>query len=270
MNAATIKDKFPIPTIDELLDELRDATVYTKLDLQAGYHQIRVHHWDIYKIAFRTHDGHYEFLVMPFGLSNVLSTFQATTNRLFAPFLRNFVIFIFFQFYDILIYSANPVDHVAHLHQILACLKVNNFFIKLSKCFFASDTIDYLGHLVTPAGVQADPSKIDAMVNWPQPLTPKQLRGFLSLTGYYRRFIRGYATITAPLTDLLHKDNFKWSLSASSTFDALKRAMVESPILRLPSFELAFVVETNTSNVGMGVVLLQDELIAFFSPKFGP
>ena len=135
---------------------------------------------------------------------------------------------------------------------------------------FANDTID-LGHLVTQAGVQANPSKIDSMVNWPQPLTPKQLQGFLGLTRYYRLFIRGYATITTPLAHLLYKDSFKWSPSTSSTFDALKRAMVEAPVLRLPNFELAFVVKTDASNVGMGDVLLQDEhLISFFIRKFGP
>ncbi|KAH9679153.1 hypothetical protein KPL71_026005 [Citrus sinensis] len=241
LNAVTIKDKFPIPTIDELLDELGGATIFSKLDLRAGYHQIRVHNRDTYKTTFRTHEGHYEFLVMPFGLTNAPSTFQATMNQIFATFLRKFVI-VFFD--DILVYSSSLADHVSHLEQVLSCLHSNCFFIKLSKCFFCQETVEYLGHLVSAEAVRADPQKIAAMVNWPPPTSLKQLRGFLGLTGYYR---------------------------PTTAFEALKQAMVEAPVLRLPNFELDFIIETDASNVGIGAVLMQDNHpISYYSKKLGP
>lgn len=250
----TIKDKFPIPTINELLDELSGAAIFTKLDLRAGYHQIRVHTRDTYKTAFRTHEGHYEFLVMPFGLTNALSTFQATMNQIFIAFLRKFVI-VFFD--DILIYSATLTDHASHLEQVLSCLFSHQFFVKLSKSYFCQASIKYLGHLVSSTGVKADPQKIEAMLRWPLPTSLKQLRGFLGFTGYYRRFIQGYATLAAPLTNLLCKDASSWTSSATEAFGALKRAMVQAPVLRLPDFDLKFIIETDASNVGIGAVLMQ-------------
>ena len=189
LNAATIKDKFRIPTIDELLDELGGTTVFSKLDLRAGYHQFRLHSWDTYKTAFRRHGDHYEFLVMLFVLTNAPSTFQATMNKLFSHFLRKFVV-IFFD--DILIYSPTTAAHIYHLELVMETLLSYCFHVKLSKCLFFQDKIDYLGHVVTTCGVQADPQKIEAMTKWPIPRSLKQIGGFLGLKGYYRRFIAGY------------------------------------------------------------------------------
>lgn len=244
LNAVTIKDKFPIPTIDELFDELGGAIIFSKLDLRAGYHQIRMHDADVYKMAFRTHVGHYKFLVMLFGLSNAPSIFQAAMNYIFAPFLLKFVV-IFFD--DILLYSASLSDHVLHMHQIFQCLAEHQFYLKLSKCSFDRDKIDYLGHLVDAYGIHVDPSKIEVMVNWSVPKTLKQLRAFLGFTRYYRRFIKGYATLAAPLTDLLQKDNFTWSTETTMAFNRLKEVLLQAPILRLPDFSLPFVVETDAS-----------------------
>ncbi|GJX58414.1 reverse transcriptase [Tanacetum coccineum] len=160
LNKYIVKDKFPILVVEELLDELKGAHFFSKLDLRSGYHQIRMHEDDIEKTAFRTHEGHYEFLVMPFGLTNAPSTFQSLMNTVFKPFLRHFTL--------------------------------NSLYAKMSKCLFAAKQVEYLGHIISGKGISTDPSKIKAMQNCPTPVNVKQLRGFLGLTGYYRRFIRNY------------------------------------------------------------------------------
>lgn len=199
LNAITNKDRFPIPAIEELLDELYGTKWFSKLDLRAGYHQIRMSPTDIEKTAFRTHLGHYEFLVMPFGLCNAPSSFQATMNIIFQPFLRRFVI-VFFD--DILIYSRTFAEHIDHLQSVFGCLESHQFFLQLPKCTFAQPSIAYLGHIVTANGDGPDPEKIAAMTNWPRPKNIKQLRGFLGLTGFYRKFIHQYASIAHSLTEL--------------------------------------------------------------------
>lgn len=168
-------------------------------------------------------------------------------------------------------YSSSIKDHLNHLDLVLQCLLTNSFFVKLSKCLFCQESIDYLGHIVSSKGVHADPTKLDAMMKWPPPSNVKQLRGFLGLTGYYRRFIANYATIAAPLTDLLRHDSFSWTTAATAAFSALKQAMMAAPVLRLPDFSKEFVIETDASNFGIGAVLMQDgHPIAFFSKKLGP
>ncbi|GJU82174.1 retrotransposon-related protein [Tanacetum coccineum] len=218
LNEVTVKDRFPILTIDELIDELHGATIFTKLDLRSGHHQIRMSPVDVYKTAFRTHHGHYQFIVMPFGLTNAPATFQATMNQIFKPYLRKFVT-VFFD--DILIYSKSPAEHSKHLHIALASLQDNQFVINEKKCSFIKECIQYLGHIVSYDGVCMEPEKIQAILEWPLPTNAKGVRGFLGLSGYYRKFIRGYAMIASPLTDLLRKDAFRWSLEAEQAFRAL-------------------------------------------------
>ena len=252
LNALTIKDSFPIPTVDELIDELYGSQYFSKIDLRAGYHQILVANQDRHKTAFRTHHGHYEWLVMPFGLTNAPTTFQSLMNEVFKSFLRKFIL-VFFD--DILIYSPSWQLHLEHLELALQLLQQHQLFAKFSKCCFGLWQVDYLGHTISGAGITMETAKVIVVLNWQSPKTVKQLRAFLGLTGYYRKFIKGYASMAAPLTEMLKKDNFYWTSESTIAFEQLKAAITAAPVLILPDFTKPFILETDASGVGIGVVL---------------
>jgi hypothetical protein len=222
---------------------------------------------DIHKTAFRTYFGHFEFIVMPFGLTNVSATFQALMNTIFVAYLRKFVL-VFFD--DILIYSHTMQDHMVHLQTVLQLLRSNHLTTKKSKCAFAVNQVEYLGHIISGQGVVTDLAKIEAINYWPVPKSVTQLRSFLGLIGYYRRFIQNYGSICRPLHDLLRKDSFTWTPQHSVAFQTLKQKMSAAPVLPLPDFQRPFVLESDASGVGIGAILMQQgPPIAFYSEALG-
>ncbi|GKC60732.1 putative mitochondrial protein [Tanacetum coccineum] len=263
LNKHTVKDKFLIPVIKEVIDELNGSVVFSMLDLRSGYHQIQMKEDDICKTAFRTYEGHYEFLVMTFGLTNAPSTFQSLMNIVFKAFLRKFVL-VFFD--DILIYSKNLEKHYDHLAQVLQVMKDNTLYTKKSKCYFDVPQVEYLGHIILAQGVSPDPSKIEAMHKWAIPSTLRQLRGFHGLTSYHKRFIKDYTSISQPLVALTKKDAFKWNSSVELAYHKLKEAVVKALMLALPNFDQEFVVKTDAYGKGIGSVLCQNgHPIAYWS-----
>jgi hypothetical protein len=268
LNALTVKTRFPVPVIDELLDELNGLAWFSTLDLRAGFHQIRMAPQDQHKTAFQTHHGQFEFRVMSFGLTGAPATFQGAMNKTLASLLRTCVL-VFFD--DILVYSPTWESHLQHLEEVLHLLSRDRWQVKLSKCSFGRQQIAYLGHIISQAGVSTDPSKVATVVSWPVPTTCKELRGFLGLAGYYRKFVKNFGIVAKPLTDLLKKNSvFVWTSTHDTAFQTLKQALSSAPVLALPNFTKPLSIETDASDKGIGAVLQQEgHPLAFVSKALG-
>ncbi|GJW63090.1 putative reverse transcriptase domain-containing protein [Tanacetum coccineum] len=237
LNKLTVKNRYLLPRIDDLFDQLQGSQFFSKIDLRSGYHQLRVHEDDIPKTAFRTRYGHFEFTVMPFGLTNAPAIFMDLMNRVCRPYLDKFVI-VFID--DILIYSKTQEEHVEHLRLVLELLKKEKLYAKFSKCEFWLREVQFLGHVINGNGIHVDPSKIEAVKNWKAPRTPTEVRSFLGLAGYYRRFIENFSKIAKSLTILTQKT--------------------------LPDGPEDFVVYSDASRIGLGCVLMQrGKVIAYAS-----
>ena len=264
LNKVTIKNKYPLPRINDLFDQLQGAAVFSKIDLRSGYHQLKIKEEDIPKTAFRTRYGHYEFLVMPFGLTNAPAAFMDMMNRVFKDYLDDFVI-VFID--DILIYSDSKEEHARHLREVLSILKEKQLYAKFKKCEFWLEKVTFLGHVVTKDGISVDPGKVEAVSTWPRPTNVSEVRSFLGLAGYYRRFVEGFSILAFPLTQLTRKNvKFQWTDTCEESFQELKRKLVSAPILTIPTDSGGFVVYSDASKYGLGCVLMQNgKVIAYAS-----
>lgn len=275
LNQITVKNKYPLPLIDSVFQQLHSARVFSKLDLRNAYHLVRIRQGDEWKTAFKTPLGHFEYLVMPFGLTNAPAVFQALVNDILRDFLN---VFVFVYLDDILIFSENQEQHVSHVRQVLQRLLENQLFVKAEKCEFHVSKVAFLGYIFESGQVKTDPVKTQAVADWPVPTNRKQLQRFLGFANFYRRFIKNYSQIASPLTRLtsVHQ-SFVWNSEANSAFNNLKNRFISAPVLIHPDPEKQFVVEVDASDSGVGAVLSQRTSddgrlhpCAFFSRKLSP
>nr|AAV31278.1 putative polyprotein [Oryza sativa Japonica Group] len=269
LNDVTIKNKYPLPRIDDLFDQLKGATVFSKIDLRSGYHQLRIKEEDIPKTAFTTRYGLFECTVMSFGLTNAPAFFMNLMNKVCMEYLDKFVV-VFID--DILIYSRTKEEHKEHLRLALEKLREHQLYAKFSKCEFWLSEVKFLGHVISAGGVAVDPSNVESVTNWKQPKTVSEIRSFLGLAGYYRRFIENFSKIAKPMTRLLQKDvKYKWSEECEQSFQELKNRLISAPILILPDPKKGFQVYCDASKLGLGCVLMQDgKVVAYASRQLRP
>jgi hypothetical protein len=266
LNKVTIKNKYSLPRIDDLFDQLGGASVFSKIDLRSRYHQVRIKGEDIHKTAFRTRYGHYEFVVVPFGLTNAPATFMCLMNNILSKFLDKFVL-VFID--DILIYSKNREEHEEHLRLVLQVLREHQLYAKFSKCDFFQKQIHYLGHVLSEEGVAVDPDKIRSIMEWPTPKDVSDIRSFMGLAGYYRRFIKDFSKIGCPITVLQKKGTkFLWTQQCEERFQTLKHLLTHAPVLKIADPEADFLVCTDACKEGLGGVLMQEgKVICYESRK---
>ncbi|WVZ62939.1 hypothetical protein U9M48_012628 [Paspalum notatum var. saurae] len=256
LNAVTIKNKYPLPRIDDLLDKLKGARYFSKIDLRSGYHQMKIREEDIPKIAFVTRYSHHEFTVVSFGLTNAPAYYMKMMNVILKEELDQFVV-VFTD--DILIYSKTREEHEKQLRDVLEKLRKNQLYGKFSKCEFWLERVALLGRIVTAGGVSVDPEKVVAVSNWKTPRNMTEIKSFLGLAKYYRRFIDNFSKIAKPMTELL-KDKvlFEWNDKHEKSFQCLKDKLTTTPVLTLPDLQKDFVVYCDASRQGLGCVLMQD------------
>ncbi|WZZ33532.1 hypothetical protein YC2023_016933 [Brassica napus] len=251
-----------------MLDELDGSSVFSKIDLKSGYHQIRMKACDEWKTAFKTKLVLYECVVMPFGLTNSPSTFMRLMNHILRSFIGHFVA-VYFD--DILIYRKNLDDHKMHLKSVLDVLWKEKRFANLGKCSFGTDHVVFLGFVLGANGLRVDEEKIKAIRDWPSPTTVGKVRSLHGLAGFYRRFVQNFSTIAAPLTGVIKKNiGFKWEQAQKKAFQILKGKLTQALLLTLPDFSKTFEIECDASSVGIGAILMNDRKpIAYFSEKLG-
>ncbi|GJR59029.1 putative reverse transcriptase domain-containing protein [Tanacetum coccineum] len=265
LNKLTVKNRYPLPRIDDLFDQLQGSSVYSKIDLRSGYHQLRVREEDISKTAFRTRYGHYEFQVMPFGLTNAPAIFMDLMNRVCKLYLDKFVI-VFID--DILIYSKNKQEHEEHLKLILEFLKKEELYAKFSKCEFWIPKVRFLGHVIDSEGIYVDPAKNESIKDWTSPKSPTEIRQFLGLAGYYQRFIEGFSKIAKPMTKLTQKKvKFEWGDKQEAAFQLLKQKLCSASILALPEGSEDLIAYCDASKKGLGAVLMQREKVISYASR---
>ena len=249
LNAITIKNKYPLPRIDILFDQLFGAKVFSKIDLRSGYHQIKIRAEDIPKTAFSTRYGLYEYLVMSFGLTNAPAHFMYLMNSVFMPELDKFVV-VFID--DILIFSKNEEEHAEHLRIVLQRLREHKLYAKFSKCEFWLKKVQFLGHVISEDGISVDPSKIRDVLDWKTPETVPEIRSFLGLAGYYRRFVPDFSKIARPMTELLKKGvKFVWDDKCDQAFQTLRKLLTSAPVLAQPDITRPFDVYCDTLGTGI-------------------
>ncbi|KAJ4973220.1 hypothetical protein NE237_006394 [Protea cynaroides] len=265
LNKLTIKNRYPLPRIDDLFDQLQGAKVFSKIDLRSGYHQLKIKEGDIPKTAFRTRYGHYEFLVISFGLTNASTTFMELMNQIFHDMLDTSVI-VFID--DILVYSKDKETHIKNLNAALQRLRKEKLYAKFSKCEFWLSEVAFLGHVVSAKGIKMDPSKIEAIVKWEATKSVSKIRSFLGLACYYRRFVEDYSRIAIPLTSLTKKgEKFVWTDKCEKSFQTLKARLISAPILTIPIPGQTFTLYTDASGLGLGCVLMQGEQVIAYASR---
>ena len=273
LNEVTVKDRYPLPNITDLLDQLGKCKYFSTIDLCSGFHQIQVEEQDIFKTAFSVDNGKYEYCRLPMGLSNSPSTFQRVMDNIMTG-LQGAECLIYMD--DIIVYSSTLEEHLERLEHVFTRLADSNLKIQPDKCEFLRKEVAYLGHLVTPEGIKPNPSKVEAVVNFPPPRSPREVKQFLGLTGYYRRFVPNYAKIIKPLTKLLKKNvTYDFNDKCMQSFDRCKALLTSAPILQYPDFEKDFILTTDASQHALGAVLSQGEIgedlpIAYGSRTLNP
>ena len=270
LNNLTKKNRYALPLADDLFDRVQGARYFSKLDLNAGFNQIRVEEADIQKTAFRTRFGHFEYTVLPMGLCNAPATFMHLMNTTFSKELGLFVL-VFLD--DILVFSRTEEEHIRHLRIVLQRLRDQKLYAKPSKCEWMKDEVEFLGHRIGRDGLAVMQEKVDAIKTWPVPTTVTDVRSFLGLTGFYRKFVEGYSTIAAPLNELT-KDSieWRWGPEEQSAFEDLQQRMSSTPVLAIPDDRLPYVMHIDASGFAMGAALMQDagkglRPVAFMSKK---
>jgi len=265
LNKLTIKNKYPLPRIDDLMDQLSGATVFSKINLRSVYHQILVKAKDVQKITFRSCYGHYEYVVMPFGVTNAPAIFMDYINRIFHHFLDKFVV-VFID--DILIYSRTKEEHGEHLRSMLEILREKRLYDKLSKCELWLEEVNFLGHVISGQGISVYPTKVEAVLKWERPKTATEIRSFVGLAGYYRRFIKDFSRIVTPLTQLTHKNQpFAWTDRCEQSFVELKKRLTSAPVLVIPDTNKPFAVYYDASHQGLGGVLMQEKKVVAYASR---
>lgn len=258
LNEKTIGDAYPLPSINEILDQLGGARYFSVFDLASGFHQIGMSEGDIEKTAFSTPHGHYEFTRMPFGLKNAPATFQRLMDSVLSG-LQGAEMFVYLD--DIVIYANSLKDHSHKFNKLAERLRVANLKLQPDKCEFLRREVAYLGHIISEDGVKPDPNKLRAVKEFPRPKNAKNIKQFLGLAGYYRRFIQNFSKISKPLTTLLKKETrFTWSDAQETAFTRLRDALCEEPVLQYPDFTKSFIVTTDASDTAIGGILSQGEI----------